>query len=187
MDNTRGICDQEKYVSMSLEHYLNPVPMQGYSGITTCKFTNWLQLLVPTPCRDILEYHINKMWRSNGMWRHRFESTLAQIMVCCPTTDTKLLPETISTYHQKDSVIFIWGQFQTDPSATNHLNSLEKHLWYCVPFKGVNMSRAMWRCRLSGWWYGWLCAIRTWWRHQIETFHKKGIIVYVNCSLILYK
>ena len=120
-------------------------------------------------------------------------------MVCCPTTPShylkqyRLIIKKIQWYSyegkfkQIPQPPIIWIRLKSTHLKSHSYLQGANELWYCVPYKAVNMARAMWCCRLSGWWYGWLCAIRTWWRHQMETFHKRGIIAYVNCSLTVYK
>ena len=64
-------------------------------------------------------FGFHKVLPSDAIWRHRSESTLAQVMACRLTTDTKPLPEPILTWHPS----FAWC------NLTWHVQYIYIHVW----------------------------------------------------------
>ena len=55
--------------------------------------------------------HVTTWSHCDVIWRHRYRSTLAQVMACCltaPSHHTKSLHRPMLTYHQRCSMAFSW-------------------------------------------------------------------------------
>ena len=104
----------------------------GWSWIQKLSFKMYLNIfsLKKTwpfhSCLDVLtlavkyKNHFNPLWPSDAIWRHRYGSTLAQVMACCLTAPTPYLNQCsliISKvrWHSYESKIFI-----RDTTFINH-------------------------------------------------------------------
>ena len=61
--------------------------IHGIHGRVSC---HCLLISLPLP-QPLLPHYINSLWPSDAIWRHRFGSTLVQVMACCLTAPSHYL------------------------------------------------------------------------------------------------
>ena len=97
--------------------------------IDTCHMKGKIYILAPPTKKKmiVIDYVgnlLNPLWPSDAIWRHRYWSTLAQVMACCLTAPSLYLNQcwlTIST----DQWHLSKGNFPRDTPAINHENQLQ--------------------------------------------------------------
>ena len=86
----------------------------------------------PTTVRDI--HAQNSLWPSDAIWRQRFESTLAQVMVCCLAVPIHYRGQ---CWFNIGKVLCHWTvSFKASRNAheSNHHNAFENYKFYSIPY-----------------------------------------------------